>query len=115
MPSVCRVPLNAYRSPKSTGWRVLPRGNCVGGCMAREPVRDRRRTRGDAELGVDGPYVVLHRLLREEQERGDLSVRMAAGDQRHNLRLARRQRLAVALVDLFTNRSLSAAHETSAA
>src|ERR1700744_3777039 len=64
------------------------RGRLVRG----PPVGDRGRPGTHAELGVDPPDVVLHRFLGQEQPGGDLAVRLPVGDERHHLRLPRRQR-----------------------
>jgi hypothetical protein len=72
-----------------------------------DPVRDGGGAVVHAELGVDTPDVVLDRLLGEEQVRRDLTVGMAARDQRHDLGLACGQAKAGLLINL------CAAHETS--
>src|ERR1700742_3937236 len=63
----------------------------MGGGVGTEPVLDGRGAGAYAELGVDAANVVLDGLLRQEQVRGDLAVRVAPSDQGHDLALARRQ------------------------
>src|SRR4051812_14285554 len=52
-----------------------------------EPERDRLGPGPDPECGEDPVDVVLHRLLGEKALDGDLTVRQAARDQLHDLRL----------------------------
>src|SRR5579862_7890756 len=66
----------------ASGLRGLARG---------APVGDGRGPRADAELGVDPPDVVLHRLLGQEQPGGDLAVGLPVGDERHDLGFSRGQ------------------------
>src|SRR5580704_11530711 len=63
-----------------------PRGSARGA-----PVGDGRGPRADAELGVDPPDVILHRLLGQEQPGGDLAVGLPVGDERHHLGFSRGQ------------------------
>src|SRR5580700_4146172 len=60
----------------------------AGAPRGRQPVRDRGGPGIHAELGVDAPDVVLDRLFRQEQVRGDLAVGVPACDQRHDLEFA---------------------------
>src|ERR671919_2193786 len=52
--------------------------------------RNRHRVRACVrlELGEDVPHVALHRLLADEQLRGDVRVRHAVGEQLEDLALA---------------------------